>query len=300
LIVLGFRNHRSSAFPGALCAFEAGGDLDDPVWERRVETNEVLPELRSLRLASGDQFFVRRAWLVDVFPDEEFPLHPGREIVVHFCRSIYSQGVIRIYDLRGDLLYQVWHDGIVNSCHWMSKAGLLVFAGNCHWPYHDEKANLLGDKLEDLVVFALRPEMGFVATEYLDYLACEPGDDRLDPAWYLRLRPDLGRETASPRSPVDVFEPELPYDADRSVGFSIWMDDETKSYVHWTLDRHGEEIAGSRVRSDGYKLNQNLHDDDPRKLDFPADHELKLVPMRLGDIEPAGEAAPSDSHADRP
>jgi len=84
LVLLGFTDHSDSLFPGQICAFDAERSFTIPLWQRRVETAEVLPELRTHRSASGDQFRVVFGRLYDVFPEKEFPQNPGPEIVVAF------------------------------------------------------------------------------------------------------------------------------------------------------------------------------------------------------------------------
>ncbi|MHC4427946.1 MAG: serine/threonine protein kinase [Planctomycetota bacterium] len=290
LVLLGFNNWQRGSFPGALCAFDAQGDFENPLWERRIETVDVLPELRSFRGATGENFGVERAWLVDVFPNKECPEQSVDEIVVSSLHWMRSQIAIRIYDLRGELQYQVWHDGMVQSCYWMSDAGLLVFAGDCHWPYHDDYGNLLGEKVHDLVVFALRPEPGFIADRYLDYLASEPGDERLDPAWYQRLRPDIDpdNQRRKPR-PLALSRPDPPRDPGRSVMVQVRPLEQLMIAVQWVTNELGQEVPGSRIVGDSYKRNQNLPDDAPLKVDLPDPDDFKLLPMTL--TEPSREKA---------
>jgi len=284
LVLLGSTNARTSLFPGSLCAFDASGDLTTPIWTRRVETEEALAELRTLRGATGGQFTFGGGWVFDVFPE-----HPGDEIVVWFIRWYYSQSVIRIYDLRGELLYQVWHDGTAYSCYWMPDARLLVFTGNCHWPYHDNYGKLLGEKVLDFVVFALRPELGFIADSYVDYLSCKPGDDRLDPAWYLRLRPDNAPDLATR---IMLQAPFAPNDPSRSVAFHVPLNRPIGTGIIAVINERGEEIPGARIIGDGYKRNQNLPDDAPDKIKLPDPDEFKLVPMTLADVMPGSAYEP--------
>ncbi|MFH0982190.1 MAG: serine/threonine-protein kinase [Planctomycetota bacterium] len=291
LVLLGCTNARTSLFPGSLSALDAAGDLVRPAWRRSVETEDVLPELRSFRGATGEQFTFCGGWVFDVFPK-----HPGNEIVVWFSRWYYSQSAIRIYDLRGELIYQVWHDGTAYSCFWMSDAGLLVFAGNCHWPYWDRDGNLLGTKTHDFVVFALRPELGFIADRYLDYLSCKPGDERLDPVWYLRLRPDNEPDL------MRWFTLEAPFppnDTGRSVAFSLAVNPRIGGIIA-VINERGEELADQRIVGQGYKRNQNLADDNPDKLKLPDPDEFKLVPMILSDVLPGSAYAPADAETARP
>jgi hypothetical protein len=300
VVCLGFKNKANTPFAGCLCAFDAYGDFTTPLWARRLETAEVLPELRAQRGATGEQFTVGYAWVRDVFPEDRYPQHPGEEIVVCLFRWMYSQAVVRIYDLRGELLYQVWHDGGVAFCQYLPDAGLLVFAGNAHWPYHDERGGLLGEKAYDFVVFALRPEPGFIAHQYLDYLSVQPVDDRLKPAWYLRLRPDFDWAGMKIRNtPIMLTAPDPPADPDRSVGCKIKVSREWSGCgVQWVLGEAGEELPGSRIVGDAYKRNQNLPDDDPEKINVPDPSALKLVPMTMDDVLPgsAYRAAAASDH----
>ncbi|UCC30016.1 MAG: serine/threonine protein kinase [Phycisphaerales bacterium] len=287
LAVLGFGINENNPFPGTLCAFDANGSFATPVWQRRVDTAEVLHELRSYRQATGEEFGVHSGWVVDVFPER-----PGDEIVAWFVRRPYSQSVIRIYDLRGELVYQAWHDGTVYSCHWMADARLLVFAANCHWPYWDKEAKLLGTQNLDYVVFALRPELGFIADSYLDYLSCKHGDERLDAAWYLRLLPDNAPDLARG---VTLRSPFPRHDPGSYVAFEVRLRSWAVGGFSGVLDERGQELPGSRVVGDGYNRNQNLPDDSPDKVKLPDPGAFKLVPMTMADVMPgsAYKAPPS-------
>ncbi|HUU95629.1 MAG TPA: hypothetical protein VM487_07805 [Phycisphaerae bacterium] len=287
---------------GALCAFDAEGDIENPVWKRRVKTDDILPSLRDLRHATAQEFHFQHAWVFDVFPEQA-----GEEVVAVFARGSYSQRVIQIYDLSGELLYQVWHDGSVHSCYWMSDARLLVFAGDAHWPYHDAHGSLLGDKVKDLVVFALRPALGFIARDdYLDYTSSKPGDDRLDPAWYLRL--DL---PSWPEDAVEVAErimlrpPGPTNDPGRCVDCVVHVDDRVRANVAWVINEFGERLGEKPLVNDEYRSNQNLADSHPDKLDLPDPNVFKLVPFgasesTLSESAPDGASGSSDVENDAP
>jgi len=295
LALLGFKDSLESPFPGTLCAFDADGDLIKPVWKRCVETEDILPELRSFRGATGEEFVFQHAWLFDVFPEEKFPQHPGPEIIAYYTFWYRSQSVIRIYDLSGKLLYQAWHDGTLHSCYWMSDAERLVFSGNCHWHCHDNEGSQLGLKRLDHVVFALRPEPDFIADRYLDYLSCQLGDERLDPVWYVRLMPDNAPDLVRG---VTLRRP--PSDPGRRVRFDVRLNNVMLGGIMAVIDEFGEEVPVQRIESDGYKTNQNLPDADPAKLDVPDPDEFKLVPMTLADVMPGSTYGCSDTGNDRP
>jgi hypothetical protein len=204
-----------------------------------------------------------------------------------------SQSVIRIYDLSGKLLYQVWHEGMAYSCYWMSDVGLLVFAGDCHWHCHDNEGGQLGLKRHDFVVFALRPEPGFIAERYLDYLSCQPGDERLDPVWYLRLMPNNAPNLVRG---VTLRRPFT--NPGRRVAFDVRLNNPMLGAIAAVIDELGQEAPVQRIEGDGYKTNRNLPDGHPDKLDLPDPDEFKLVPMTLADVMPGSAYAPSEQIAD--
>ena len=278
LVLLGCVNAHTSLAPGALFAFDAQHDLTDPFWTSRVDAQDVPPALRELRSVTGEDMSFFTAWTFDVFP-----ARPGKEIVAWFTWWYHSQSAIRIYDLRGELLYQVWHDGIVYSGHWLSEPGLLVFAGDAHWPHWDASGNLLGEKMHDFVVFALQPEAGFITTEYLDYLSTKPGDERLDPVWYHRLAPDNAPDFVRH---IKLQPPRGQYDAGQFVAFDIALTRPAFAYIIGVLDEHGQERIEERTVGDGYKRNQNLPDDNADKIKLPEPSEFKLVPMTIDDVLP--------------
>jgi len=291
LALLALGDTPGNDFRGYLCAFDVDGDLEKPLWWRRVETREILPVLRTLRGMTGEEFRVHGGWVFDVFPEQKFPQHPGPEIIASFGHRTYaSQQVIRIYDLSGGLLYEVWHDGAVSSCYWMRDAGLLVFAGDAHWPYHDDYGNLLEDagRFRDFVVFALRPEPGFIARRYMDYLGSEPGDERLDPAWYLRLRlHSQPRDTAEVAEWLTLRAPKPRNDPGRRVACTVHVDRQINANVDLIIDESGEEVPVPRVVTDGYKQNQNRQDEERAKLPPPEDFYFE--PYDTGEVPAAGE-----------
>jgi hypothetical protein len=74
-------------------------------------------------------------------------------------------------------------------------------------------------------VFALRPAPGVIAIRDLDYRADEAGNERLQPVWYLRLRPDLVPSNMVGRIPVCLTSPDPPHDPDSHVGVLVVVDD---------------------------------------------------------------------------
>jgi hypothetical protein len=163
----------------------------------------------------------------------------------------------------------------------MSDAGLLIVSAFCDWPHYDLHGNLLGDTRPGFAVFAIRPEPGAISDRFLDYLSCDPGDDRLDPAWYLRLQPDNAPDI------VEVVKLQSPLnDPGRSVQFVVLLKPLPGEYVVATIDERGEQVPTQPIVSNGYKYNQNLSEDDPHKVALPPPGAFKLVPMTIADVTP--------------
>ncbi len=266
LAVLAFNVHDTGPFRGSLCAFDADGDLQSPVWSRRIETADVLPELRRTRGFVGEEFGVQQGWILDVFPER-----PGREVVVVFAHGRRSARVLRIYDLTGELLYQVWHDGFIGECYWMKEEGLLVLAGDSHAGYWD-RGERKGEQIRALAVFALRPKVGWINDE--DYLATAPGDPPHSPVWYMYLWPEQATQVVKR---IRLRAPLPPNDAGNYVECVVKVDYPLGG-ESWIIDEFGREVEGTRDANDAYRQIQSLPDDDPKKLPIPKRFELRPTP----------------------
>ncbi len=278
---------------GALCAFDAEGDLEEPLWQRRINTEDVLPELRENRGFVGEQFSIHDCWIFDVFPDL-----PGREVVAVYGHCERSPRVLRIYNLNGDVLYQVWHDGSMGQCYWMADAGLLVFAGDYHGLYHDRHGNLVGDKVSALVVFAVRLQADVIFTEWM---STTPGHDPRSPAWYLRLMPEVASENVWR---IQLRSPPPPNAPGASVWCTLILTDPVSASVAWAIDQSGHEITPTRSPDDAYKINLAEHPPgDPQRL--PGPNEFELVPFEasgstLGESTPDGTSDSSGGEDNGP
>ncbi|MFH1748430.1 MAG: serine/threonine-protein kinase [Planctomycetota bacterium] len=256
---------------GALCAYDAGGDLDTPLWKSRLRTEDIPAWLQARRGFVGRHFSITDNYaLLDVFPER-----PGREIVAVFTHVDLSQRVLCIYDLRGELLYRAWHDGCLGRGYWMKDARLLVLAGTDASENWTPEGAALTAKPDPPIVIALRPAMGALV-DHSNLLEL-PGHDPHAPAWCRRLEPeilisaDTSLRTETPRPP-------------RHPGSHVRVvvrSGETIGDVAWVIDDSGEEVPGSRSVGDRYKHNQLLPDGDPNKLPDP--HAYKLVPMNLSE-----------------
>ncbi|MCH8251769.1 MAG: hypothetical protein IID36_04890 [Planctomycetes bacterium] len=253
LAVLAWSNAQSSPFAGRLCAFDLDGDLDVPIWTKRIETSYIPDTLRDSGAVPGE-FEVTYASVADIFPEER---SPGSEIIAIHKRGAHSQCVIRIYDLRGAVLYEAWQDGGVDSCHWMPGPGLIVAAGlNAEVYWEDRGKPDVADPYPR-VIFAIRPELGFRTKTFLGSTSSEsPGR----PVWYRCVLPpeSMDKEDRHAVNPAHGRHSPARYAAVAITGRGAG--------VEWIIDEHGNEVMctdqdGNQQRctllvSDGYKRDQ--------------------------------------------
>jgi len=160
LVIIGFEDSDNPAFAGRLCAFDPEGDLDDPVWIGALEDGD-LPEQISASVRASD-FLVRHAAIHDVFPEV-----PGPEIVASHLHP-ESNCALRIYDVSGNVLFQVWHVGHLRSSLWLPQVSTLVLAGlnaEAYWRDRGYGQHDMGFHPE--VLFAIEPQKGSHLTEWV-------------------------------------------------------------------------------------------------------------------------------------
>lgn len=176
LVVIGRSALDIGEHAGSLCAYEFDGDLKKPIWQSRIEECD-LPIDESSNGKERQDFGVAYVQKMDVFPDNE---SPGEEIVAVFSHS-YSRRALRIYDQRGFILYQAWHNGTIADFRWKAGPQLLLCIGS------DDSADGGGaNDAYQQVMFALKPVVNCVST---DYVSEDAGNDCLRPVWYRYFEP---------------------------------------------------------------------------------------------------------------
>lgn len=70
-----------------------------------------------------------RALPADVFPGDE---HPGSEIIATLTAPGRSNSIIRVYSLRGDILFESWHFGPIFQIEWWAEKGLILAVADRH------------------------------------------------------------------------------------------------------------------------------------------------------------------------
>lgn len=162
VLVLGFAQSAESEYRRRICLFRADGGYDKPIWSHTIEKECIdklahdawpRPHFDKGRQYNSSGFSLTRAWVIDVFASDD---HPGPEIIVFHQHDSGSQGALRIYNLNGETLFHVWHDGNIFDVQWMANAGVLV----CAAIKADEDEQINEWKLvgrHPRVLFAIRP-----------------------------------------------------------------------------------------------------------------------------------------------
>lgn len=236
IVILGFGDESGSS-EGYVCAFNATGPYDTPIWEGRIKPDQ-LPKLTDEN-ASRRRFRIEQGWAFDVFRE-----NPGAEVVLVF-KNGFSQRALRIYSLDGSLLYQIWQDGGLASAVWLEAPQLLVIAGG------DETIkSRIKDATYAPILFALHPSLGFSTREYLHL---ESGDSPLHPVWVRHFHPPSSEGLRwEAQLTTDVGEA----DPARNVGIAINVtasDNASEGCTYFIVDEHGNEVRNSRFQSDLYK-----------------------------------------------
>lgn len=252
LVILGYGNRHIGPLRGSLAVYDIDQSFETPIWTDKMRQEDIPFTKRKSGFAAAD-FGVYKCDTIEVFEE-----NPGPEIIAFFSH-LYSRRVIRIYNLDGKLLYQMWHDGVINSYYMMRKAGLLVLTGENAEAYWEDRGYPDIEERHPHVVFALRPRIGLIINEYLK---TEPGESDLHPAWYKCLLPP---KSADVFNMPTIFTPDLSnYDDGYHVMFSISYRNELSTNINYLLDQHGEVVPGAHTLNDAYHRNPNL----PRMENF--------------------------------
>lgn len=159
-------------------------DFDHPekeLWSTGTGTPQInMPE--PISVVEGSVFGLGPVLIEDIFPEI-----PGNEIVTIHGHTVYSPNLIRIYDLSGRILYQVWHDGQISQCLWIRETGLLVLTGlNSENNWNGRGYSTLVEPRYPLIVLGIHPEVGQVHDEWIH----TPGGlGTIEPVFYKCLLP---------------------------------------------------------------------------------------------------------------
>lgn len=274
--ILGFARS-SSIWNGSLCAFDIDDDWEQPIWQRSLESNQYPDDLIGRGPGSWG-FGVRNVCIADVFPDEQ---SVGPEIMVTFQHE-WSRRALRVYDMRGALLFQIWHDGSLGPMCWLSDARLLVCTGG----EEQVKERFISARMpidEARVVFAIRPTFRFISRKYLRR---EPVERDVKLAWYKYVHP--------------VASPGLRYDLGLTsdtggyaqghfvrlhIGFTF--NSEFHGGPSMIIDEQGNAVGDTFASSDRYEALRRSNSGLPTAKDF----SLRDEPPSITDVRPASQPA---------
>ncbi len=243
IAALGFGVHGNNSMSKKLCVFTEDSEFDRIEWEGQLANGDIPRSAYDGRGFRRSDFFLSTGRVLNIFPNS-----PGPELVAVHKHHQLTHSAIRIYDLTGRVLYQAWLNGQINSMHWMNDANLLIIAGlngRALWPERDHPEVKPNDR-HPCVVFAIRPQLGYIATDYLGETC---GSPPARPVWYKALLPpeltvDVRLEVASPMGR---------YDLGHSAELSIIFKNINRGFA-LVLDEDGQMIAGSSVLHNQYQV----------------------------------------------
>jgi hypothetical protein len=286
LLLLGFEAGVGNPYTPGLDAYDADGALERPEWVGRLEEGDIPSALKQRTDYSftPETFGASQVVVADVLGDL-----PGEsQVVVVHQHVLTTHGAVRVYDLRGTVLYQVWVDCRVYELYWMRGPRLLVLAGHNGEAFWEERGERNARASHPCVVLALRPEHDFRRADYVvqESADWDRADPRLRPVWYKCVLPaeassrGLGGMLSAPNQPWNDRE-----FVDFGMHVHVPVDGPMADVsIHWVLGKDGEPVAGPNL-GDTYRRNQMLPDGDPRKLP-PIDWHLGDLPpiqARAGD-----------------
>jgi serine/threonine protein kinase len=248
---------------GNLCRFEELLGWNTPRWSRDITSGPIPRKLNNSKWTT--QVGVRSGLVANVFRDT-----PEDEIVVVFAPWYGSHCAIRVYSQSGDVLFQIWHDGIVNDCYWMDDAEQLVCWGINNDATWRERGHAEFEEAHPRVVFSVIPRHGDKAAQYL---RVDSDDLDLRPKWYKAMYP---YEIADHLSHVSFHDTSPSHDQDQTVSMAIVLDP-TDSGFSVAIDEHGNVIPGSQAwSSDSVHRNQ-------QERYSPGQFELRELPRKKQD-----------------
>ncbi len=178
-----------------------------------------------------------------------------------------------MYDLNGEVHYQVSHNGSLSGCHWMSEAQLLLLTGFNSEATWGERGHDEVEAPYPVVAFAVHPRCDFITA---DCLRSTAGDGPLEPAWYKCLHPPNARDVVRTWKFVS---PAYGHDPGRHAYFQVLIPE--GGAVRWLIDEFGREVPGTRVVGARYKRAKDLPD--------PSVFSLGPLPPIVSASEPAQE-----------
>lgn len=285
LAIIGVRTREGLHERVILQAFDITRDVYTPTWDRSRIEDANLPNPYG-RGYTPEMFTFRVGLIADVFTES-----PGPEVIVTYQHEIYSQAVLRVYNLRGDVLYQVWQDGGIGAVYWMEDPRLLIVLANSGSAYWVDRGYSSVTCHTPQVLFALRLNCGGI---YEDLLAEEAGDAPLAPVWIrCILPPEIDGICPSGVGLSDACSAGTRTQASLAVALGVDRD------FALLFDEHGNEVPGARVIGDPCRRALAAAKLDPNLPPVPDPNEVYLgdlppIIAHVADTQPATAPHTSD------
>lgn len=226
---------------GLLCGYEALRPRE-PAWTAGVGGLDLRLPTPAPDPYQND-FRAGATMAADVFDDV-----PGEEIIALHLHHPMSPVCIRVYDARGKVLYEVWHDGHIADVLWLPDPGLIVAAGMNADRRWSELGFADGPETWPRVLFAVRPRFG----ETLGFLKTPHGIGGAEPAWYKFLGPYAAAQGLRPDD-TTLREPTPSLDDGRHFRAEFKGTNGDRFALTLILDEHGTIDAANSYTSDSYR-----------------------------------------------
>ncbi len=254
LAIVGFSRYADAMWAWRLCAFDVGdGTFGDPLWQDRVRSSEVPPANRpGFSGGDFDPQVLLGNW--DIFPNCR-----GAELVVAFAHR-FSRRSLRIYGLDGEVLYEAWHDGHIESAEWLKNPGLLVLSGDNAEVYWEGRGVKGLDNAHPSVVFAIRPEFG---RRHRAYIRSEQSAESVEAVWYKGVLPPQ----ASDLFEMPRVRPQVPKEFRDGYHFTVGMRyrADARFAFNWVVNSAGEVVSADQ--DDAYSRDSTLPSLESFRLD---------------------------------
>lgn len=256
-----------------LTAWSWDGACDRELWKGELELSDIPQTLRDRTDDSfiPERFRVHAVVKADVFPAGLDPRCVDDEIITWYQHA-RTHAAVRVYNLKGDLLYQIWLEMVITDMLWAATRGdgaplsepLLVVSG-AYGP--KTLYQLLGEPTSNhpAVVAALRPKLDVREPEYATTDAPEPRRMK----WMKYLNPKRG-----PRCSMTLYALEPGAPATAAFGVKIAARDaggfHQAAGIVVYLDEEGER-CGALPPATASQDRLQLPPDHPAKI-WPADY----------------------------
>ncbi len=246
LALVAVNQMQQAKYAGGVYVYDVDEPMETPIAIWNVKDADMPKWLLDMGRTS-DLMAPTRIEVEDVFADS-----PGPEAIVVFQLGPWSQCALRIYNLAGDLLYEVWHDGNITDVYWMSGPGVLVLAGLNAEAYWNQRGHPEVKFPHARVVFAIRPQIGQIANTWISPATAERAGAL---PWYRCMLPP---EVSDHGAQIELSASRGSLDEADFCSVSIRFDNDSGPVVSWTIDGDGNEVPNTRVPSDPFRHDARL------------------------------------------